>query len=232
MTFSRFSRPALAILAAAALLSPGMASAHEGHKDNMSDAEMVRMEMHEDTAMHNGSAEAMHEPSAMEQAHRAAESAAKEETAEQALEAKIEENRVTSAGDFLGRVHPITAHFPIALLLMAAFAEIMLARRPSLALEASVRLLVAGGATGALAAALLGWFAAGWRLQDRSETLGIHRWNGTAIAGVALVASWLAFRSGNRALLRILLAALAAALVLQGYLGGEMVFGPNHLGIL
>lgn len=107
----------------------------------------------------------------------------------------------------------------------------MLAIRPALGLETTVRFLISGGAAGALTAALLGWFAAGWRLEDRSETLGLHRWNGTAIAAVALVATWLAFRARNRTLLRIVLAVLAVALVLQGYLGGEMVFGPNHLGL-
>ena len=78
--------------------------------------------------------------------------------------------------------------------------------------------------------AVLGWFAAGWRLTDRSETLGLHRWNGTAIAIVSLIAWWAASRP-SRTPLRALLALLAAAILYQGYLGGEMVFGPNHLGL-
>ena len=154
-----------------------------------------------------------------------------QQTGQQALEAKIAENRVTSLSDFLGRLHPVAAHFPIALLLIAALAELLLFLRPTLGLDTTVRFLVAGGAIGALVAALLGWFAAGWRLQDRSETLGLHRWNGTAIAGLALIAAWLAFRARNRSGLRIVLAVLAFAMIFQGYLGGEMVFGPNHLGL-
>lgn len=226
-----YFRQIAVFLAAAAFVLPVVAHAHEGHQDNMSDAEMVQMEMHEDAATHDQTAEAMHEPSVMGKAHHASQNGTVQQTAEQALESKIEENRIKSTGDFLGRLHPIAAHFPVALLLMAALAELLVALRPALGLEVTVRFLVAGGAIGAMVAAVLGWFAGGWRLGDRSETLGIHRWNGTAIAGVALVAAWLAFRSGSRTTLRILLAVLAAALVIQGYLGGEMVFGPNHLGI-
>lgn len=232
MKRSLLFRQIIAVLAIPALFLPSAGNAHEGHKDNMSDAEMVQMEMHSATAMHELAADAMHDPEAMAQAHTTADGVVERQTPEQALEAAIAENRLTSTGDFLGRLHPIAAHFPVALLLMAALAELLLALRPTLGLETTVRFLVAGGAIGALIAALLGWFAAGWRLVDRSQTLGIHRWNGSAVAGMALVAAWLAFRSRSRMVLRIVLAALAAALVIQGYLGGEMAFGPNHLGIM
>ncbi|MCF8883227.1 hypothetical protein L5849_11000 [Erythrobacter sp. SN021] len=140
------------------------------------------------------------------------------------------EDRSLSLSDVLGRLHPFAAHFPIALLLTAFLAELVLLARPALGLETSVRVLVAGGALGATFAAVLGWFAAGWRLTDRSETLGLHRWNGTAIAIVSLIAWWAASRP-SRTPLRALLALLAAAILYQGYLGGEMVFGPNHLGL-
>jgi len=214
-----------------ALAAVTTAHAHEGHKDDMSDAEMVQMEMHEATAKHEEAAGAMHDSELMAQAHPSADGVGERQTPEQALEAAIAENRVTSTGDFLGRLHPIAAHFPVALLLIAALAELLLALRPALGLETTVRFLVAGGAIGALVAALLGWFAAGWRLSDRSQTLGIHRWNGSAVAGVAFLAAWFAFRSNRRSGLRVTLAILAVALVVQGYLGGEMVFGPNHLGL-
>jgi len=148
------------------------------------------------------------------------------------LELAIERNRATSAGDFLGRLHPIAAHFPIALLLIAALAELMLMLRPTFGLQPTIRFLIIGGAIGALIAAPLGWSGAGWRLLDRSETLFQHRWLGTGIALASLLAAWLVTRKGeSRTALRLVLAALAMALIAQGYLGGEMVFGPNHLGV-
>ncbi|KUO54810.1 MAG: hypothetical protein APF78_02620 [Sphingomonadales bacterium BRH_c3] len=230
MTVLRILRSHFAILLVAALSLPVDASAHDGHKKDMSDAEMAQMEMHGDADMH-GAPSAARDHLASGKTEPAATTAATPVTAEQALEAKIAENRITSAGDLLGRLHPVAAHFPIALLLMAAIAEILLFMRPAWGLEITVRFLVSGGAAGAAAAAVFGWFAGGWRLEDRSETLALHRWNGTAIAAVAIMAAWLAFRPGSRKALRFVIALLAVALVIQGYHGGEMVFGPNHLGL-
>lgn len=227
MTLAPFVRPILAVMATALLLLSGVATAHEAHKKDMTDAEISHME-HSESAVQVDAVTAMQNPDTAVQAR---QNVYQQQTGQQALEAKIAENRVTSLSDFLGRLHPVAAHFPIALLLIAALAELLLFLRPTLGLDTTVRFLVAGGAIGALVAALLGWFAAGWRLQDRSETLGLHRWNGTAIAGLALIAAWLAFRARNRSGLRIVLAVLAFAMIFQGYLGGEMVFGPNHLGL-
>lgn len=134
--------------------------------------------------------------------------------------------------DFLGRLHPAAAHFPIALILTAAFAELLLWIRPGLGLATTVRFMIYVGAAGAVGTAFLGWFAGGFRLTDRDPTLGFHRWNGTAIAAVALLAAAVAARAQvRRTGLRMLLGLLSIAIVLQGFLGGELSFGPNHLGI-
>ena len=237
---SKSHRLILPILATALLLGlPLAASAHEGHQEDMSDAELVQMEMqeqgrpvnhvadHHDGDRHDDAGEDHHPEGAATEDAPAIEPL----TPEQAMEAAIAQNRASSVSDVLGRLHPVAAHFPIALLLAAAIAELMLLVRPSTGLEVTSRFLIAGGAAGAVVAALLGWIAAGWRLTDRSETLAIHRWNGTAIAALAIVATWLAFRSESRTALRAVLLVLAIAIAAQGYLGGEMVFGPNHLGI-
>lgn len=254
----RFFAPIAAIMFAAALFAvPTLA--HKGHQDNMTDAEMAQMgsqaaaEMHEDM---QGLRPADAEVADVETAQtalrtpvrnsnpRAAEAQAMSDqnessyvmvrppaSGEAALAAKGAENRLTSAGDLLGRLHPVATHFPIALLIFAALAELALVFRPTIGLQTTVRFLVTGGALSAVLAAVLGWYAGGWRLSDRSETLGLHRWNGTAIAVVSLLAWMMAARSKKRAGLRVVLGLLAAALVVQGYLGGEMMSGPNHMGI-
>ena len=224
------------IMLAASLLAISVFSsaawAHEGHQKDMTDAEMAQMEAAENGETHAAmqAGDDAHDTE-MSPEDMGSTLSVTPPSPEDALAAKIAENRLTSAGDLLGRLHPVAAHFPVALLLFAALAELMLIFRPSLGLETTVRYLVAGGALGAVVAAGLGWFAGGWRLSDRSETLGLHRWNGTAIALVSLVAWWLAARGKGRAGLRSVLALLAAGLIVQGYLGGEMVFGPNHLGL-
>jgi uncharacterized membrane protein len=209
------------------LLFAPPSSADEKHRRDMTAAEAVQMT--ENMSGHG----AEHEAGNMDAAPLGQMGAASPDLAADAsVQKAIAANRVRSAGDFLGRVHPFAVHFPIALLLLAALAEIFMILRPAAGGQIIVRFLVAGGAVGAVAAALLGWFAGGWRLADRSEALALHRWNGTAIAAVSLAAAWLAFRPGSRTAFRAILTILAVALLVQGYLGGEMVFGPNHLGLL
>lgn len=208
-----------------ALAATGPSLAHEGHRENLSDVEMANMPSLADDD--GDQDDRMTLPKSGE-----AVSPALVPVEHLALEVARERNRATSLGDFLGRLHPAAVHFPLALLLMAGLAEFLLLARPAIGLQPTVRFLVGTGAVGAVIAALLGWFAGGWRLGDRSETLGLHRWNGTGIALVSLLAWWLVCRAHtNRTALRMTLALLAIALVAQGFLGGEMVFGPNHLGI-
>ena len=213
----------LALLIATFLAAP--LGAHEGHKSNMSDEEMVMMEASSiDAKTNHGTGGAI--------AHSHSASAEHSMSADQMMQQKIEENRLTSFSDLLARLHPIAAHFPIALFLVAALTEFGLILRPSLGLQTTVRFLVAAGAIGGLGTAAFGWFAAGWRLSDRSETLAIHRWNGTAIAAAGLLAWWLSSPGKNRWWLRLVLAIIAGALIVQGYYGGAMVHGPNHMGVM
>ena len=56
-----------------------------------------------------------------------------------------------------------------------------------------------------------------------------HRWTGTGLAVAAPVVAILSMRT-NRWPFRILLLATTLALLAQGYWGGELAHGPNHLG--
>ena len=136
--------------------------------------------------------------------------------------------------DFLGRLHPMAVHFPIALFLVAALAELIMIINPTAGVGSSVRFLVWIGAAGGIVAAILGWLAGGIRMSDRSEILGLHRWTGT---GIAITGVLLALLSGSpagstkRTVFRIGLAAVALAILFQGYWGAEMSLGPNHMGM-
>lgn len=208
----------LSVLAFLLLLVGTPAFAHEGHKADMSDAELAQMRTQPANANQATPAGAApHDMMAMPDSPGAAAPAAAD-------------NHVKSLGDFLGRLHPMLIHFPIGLLMAALLAELLFIWKPMAGFGIVVRFLAVGGALGAVAAALLGWFSAGWRLHDRSDTLMAHRWNGTTIAAVSIAAAMFAFRA-NRIPLRILLVFFAIALPIQGYLGAEMVYGPNHLGL-
>ncbi|MEL7196757.1 MAG: DUF2231 domain-containing protein [Pseudomonadota bacterium] len=224
---SIYTRLGIAPLIAALLLSAPL-NAHKGHQDDMSDEEMVMMEAGltdvEDMHAMDHAASPRADPNVA--------APAQAMTPAQVMQEKIEENRLSSLSDLISRLHPAVVHFPIALLLLAGMAEVAMKWSPSVGLQTIVRLLVAFGTIGAIIAVLFGWFAGGWRLDDQSSNLAIHRWNGTAIAVLGIAAWTLAVRDGGRTRLRILLAIIAAAIIVQGYYGGEMARGPNHLGIM
>jgi uncharacterized membrane protein len=139
-----------------------------------------------------------------------------------------------SEGDFvtvLKKFHPATIHFPIALFLMAALAELFVMAGRGAAAEPAVRVLIYGGAAGAIVAALFGWIHTGlWFGGD--TVMQLHRWNGMLIAALGLALAALAYRPREgRALLRSGVFAMAALILLQGFLGGELAHGPDHLGI-
>merc|ERR1711998_109236 len=103
----------------------------------------------------------------------------------------------------LKRLHPATIHFPIALFLMAALTELFVGKRREAGLEPAVRVLIYGGAGGAVIAAIFGWIHTGlWFGGDTAMQL--HRWNGMLIAVLGVVLAALAHRRPeSRTVLRI-----------------------------
>ena len=129
----------------------------------------------------------------------------------------------------LKSLHPATVHFPIALLLMAALIEMFVMSRRTPEREAAVKIMIYGGAAGAVVAALFGWIHTGlWFGGD--TVMQLHRWNGMLIAALSLVAAWIAFQNPqSRLAFRLTLFPIAALLIAQGYMGGELAHGLNHL---
>lgn len=136
---------------------------------------------------------------------------------------------------WLGGWHPAAVHFPIALLLTAAFLELMaiVLRKPVYA--ASNKLLLAIAALGAFVAAPLGWVNAGLPAADDEASLTLHRWIGTALPFLMLIVWRLApnaeaAAAGRRTpLYAIALSLVAAAILAQAYLGAEVTHGAGHM---
>ena len=131
---------------------------------------------------------------------------------------------------WLGRLHTLLVHFPIAMFVGALAVELYGLLRKDRKFEWAARVMLVVGAIGAIAAAALGWFAGGFYLTDRNVVLMIHRWLGTAIAlfGVALV--FAAVRAHGaadrpRAGYWTLLGLMTIAIAVQGYLGGTFMHG-------
>jgi uncharacterized membrane protein len=151
---------------------------------------------------------------------------------------------------FLGRLHPLVVHFPIALVLTAGFFEFVRmpgARRRAVqrwrawsGSEREPRLVVVSRlglgclALGTLAAvftAITGWTNAEQEAAGTSADL--HRWLGVATTAVLVLALCFAAvaRVGSRAavIYRVLLLAACASMGATGHFGGSLVHGDGYL---
>lgn len=132
-----------------------------------------------------------------------------------------------------GRLHPLLVHFPIALILVAAIAELvsLTARFPGwhMVSVANVR----AGAAFAIATAGAGWLLASSRIVDASPVLEWHRWLGLASAVAALAAAVATSETDRpprrRWLYRIALFWAAALVAVAGHFGALLVWGADFL---
>ena len=132
--------------------------------------------------------------------------------------------------DWLGRVHPIIVHFPIAFFPAALFTAVVGRRRP--AFSAPVQFLVVAGGIIAPISAMLGWFNGGWTMTDGDPLMSVHRWLGTGIGVGGLLLGLWAWRKpweDRRAGMILALAGMTVAIAVQGWFGGALVHGAEHL---
>src|SRR5258707_13257044 len=96
----------------------------------------------------------------------------------------------------MGRLHPLLVHFPIALILIAAVAELvaMATRMPEWRAVAVAN--VRAGAAFAIVAAVAGWLLGSSRLVEPSAGVEWHPWVGLSPAMGAIAA---ALTTGNGA---------------------------------
>ncbi|MFB0611188.1 DUF2231 domain-containing protein [Aurantiacibacter poecillastricola] len=134
-----------------------------------------------------------------------------------------------SIGTLLTNLHPATVHFAIALFLVAGIVEGIAVLRPSPRLLAATDVMLVAGGAGAVIAALFGWIHTGlWLGGD--ATMQVHRWIGTGLAIIGAGLAVLGWKGPeNRNLLRAVLVIVVIAVLLQGYLGGELGHGAGHL---
>lgn len=137
---------------------------------------------------------------------------------------------------FVGKFHPIAVHFPIALVLIAALAETLAFFTDAKIFENTARFNMIIAALSGIAAVLLG-LAAGSHANYPAElarSFFLHKWLGIATCVLILVAavlSELAYRLDRREYrlsYRAVLLLCVMLIVVEGYLGGQLVYGPNH----
>ena len=129
---------------------------------------------------------------------------------------------------WLGRIHPLVVHFPIAFFPAALFTAIVGRRRP--AFSAPVQFLVVAGGIFAPIAAGAGWLAG--MTADPEPILAYHRWLGVAIgvvgAGLGIWA-WRRPWEDRGAGMILALTIVTVAIAVQGFLGAGITHGMDHM---
>ena len=137
---------------------------------------------------------------------------------------------------WIGKFHPVTTHFPVALMLVAVLAEGLAWWTGRESWTQTVRFLVAIAALGAVSAGVLGWINAYFSSYSKAvgAILWWHRWFGTATTVWAVVCAALAFLgpcaegSAERWRLRGALLLGAALVSVTGFLGSALIYGLEH----
>lgn len=140
--------------------------------------------------------------------------------------------------EFIGRLHPLVLHFPIALIIVAAGVEAVRVRWDHPSFAGLVTFLLGVGAAGAAIATASGWIFAyeSYPRPSLRWMLEWHRWLGIGTTVLTACAAWLAWRlgaaSGNRHrwLRRVVVWTAAASVSITGHFGALMVWGEDHFG--
>jgi uncharacterized membrane protein len=135
---------------------------------------------------------------------------------------------------FIGRLHPLLIHFPIALVIAAVAAEGAAVLTSDRGWRTVADRNVRAGAIFALLAVIAGWRLALAPGMESSPVLEWHRWLGTLAAAATLAAAVATPGSVGRSVFRVWMFRVAllfaGALVgLTGHLGGLLVWGADFM---
>ncbi|QIP14589.1 DUF1549 domain-containing protein [Spirosoma aureum] len=128
---------------------------------------------------------------------------------------------------FLGRLHPLIVHFPVALLCIALLLEVVGWYRRSADWRAGITALVWIGTLSSVLAAGLGLLLVNQEAYS-GATVTSHQWLGLATVFLA-VCTVLALRSGRMQLYRGLLGGTVIGVGLAGHYGALLTHGDDYL---
>ncbi len=139
--------------------------------------------------------------------------------------------------EFFGHYHPAIVHFPVALIIAAALAELIGLRWRKFPAEPIAGFSLAIAAPGALVACASGWILAGMQefTGAQAQLIFLHRWIGiaTAVSALVCLALWQANRrrprSGVRPFYLVAVFGTALLVTITGHLGATLVYGFETL---
>jgi len=135
---------------------------------------------------------------------------------------------------FLGRLHPLTVHFPIVLILIAALLEIFTWRAYRSPLRPAIDLLLPAGVITAAFSVVFGLFLS----KDGDygkDALAVHQWTGIATCLLGGTAWWLSRRAQKKSenvslnSYRTILLFTALGVIIAGHYGASLAHGKDYL---
>lgn len=145
----------------------------------------------------------------------------------------MEENSLEWVLQFMGRLHTLCVHFPIGLLIVGCFLELLTIGKKRQSLRPGINWMIYIGAICAIIAAILGWLL---RTSDAysGELVDFHQNMGIATAVLAAVTGFLLFRkmnttSGSYLPYRLVLVVTVISLSIAGHLGANLTHGEDFL---
>lgn len=134
----------------------------------------------------------------------------------------------------IGRLHPLFVHFPIALVIIAAGAEVAAAVTGLSRYRAVAIVNIRVAAVFVVPAAVAGWWLVPALGLGPTPVVAWHRWLGTVAACatvVAALATWPAERDSIRKTWSFRLAMITAAafIVVTGHVGALLVWGSDFV---
>jgi hypothetical protein len=141
------------------------------------------------------------------------------------------EGRPKNWTQWFGGLHLILLHFPIALITMTAFAELLFRwyRRP--VFDAAARFMLISAAILIIPTAIFGWILSYSTPFEGllGDMLQLHMWFGILTAGFAIVVAFIREYKGRGGLYYASLLLLFLLVTITGSLGSGMTFGPYHM---
>jgi uncharacterized membrane protein len=154
-------------------------------------------------------------------------------------DSSLAHERIGGAVGLLGRLHPVAVHFPIALLMAAALAEVLYVWRGKDAYAFTARFMLYTASFFAVVAVLLGLAAASGRTfsPDLGFHFGLHRVMGIVTGGLVVLTTGLAYGAKKQggawryALYRVLLMVTVITVGIAAHSGATLVFGSGYISV-
>ena len=135
---------------------------------------------------------------------------------------------------FLGRLHPVAVHFPVALLLFAAILEIFTFKNFNSNLRPGIKIILAAGAIAALLSTIMGLLLSKEGGYEK-ELANLHQWTGIATASIGSIAFILLHyilmqdKKNLISFYRSLLFISAIGVAAAGHFGASLTHGKDYL---